>query len=249
MTQRDILRITQEQLAIDMNCTQDDLMCVKQPFIFTEAKDNPGRRPFPRDERHFSMITMGNATIVSATPDVLDIVKPMLEGKTRDEGFSMPFVHGHGISFLPDLKAINHVGKPEGFDFEIVERDNIPALYEIKGFNNAIQYDVNHPRPDVLAWLAKKNGMVVGMAGCSADSATMWQIGIDVLPEHRGCNLAAYLVTQLTREIFSREYVAYYTTSISNIASQRVAHRSGYSPAWATVWKGRFDGFETAPSC
>lgn len=28
-------------------------------------------------------------------------------------------------------------------------------------------------------------GELIGLAGCSADCETMWQIGIDVLPEYR----------------------------------------------------------------
>ena len=247
MTQQDIFQTAQEQLAIDLNCSTADLISEKDTFIFTEAKNNPGRRSFPRDERHFEMATIGHATVITTTPDILHIIKPMLDGKSRDEGFAMPFVYYHTLVHLPDLKALKPISPPVGFDYEIVERDNIPALYEIKGFENAIGYDINHPRPDMQAWLAKKDGKIVGMAGCSADCARMWQVGIDVLPDYRNHNLAVYLVTQLTLEILSRGYVPYYSTSVSNIASQRVAYRSGYAPVWTCAYKGKFDGFETAP--
>ena len=247
MTQKEMLQIVQQQLAVDLNCSTGDLMCDSSRFIFTEAKDNPGRRPFPREKRHFEMATMGRSVVVSATPDILDIVKPMLEGKTRDEGFSMPFVYGHTICYLPDLKTIKEPNPPEGFDYEMIEQDGMPALYAVKGFNNAIQYDIHRPRPDVLVWLAKKDGIIVGMAGASADCAKMWQIGIDVLPEYRSHGLAVFLVTRLAVEILNRGYVPYYSTSESNIASQRVAFRSGFFPAWACTYKGKFDGFETAP--
>jgi len=30
------------------------------------SRDNPGRRPFPRSERHFEMLTMGYAVVVSS---------------------------------------------------------------------------------------------------------------------------------------------------------------------------------------
>lgn len=248
MTQKDILRIAQEQFATDLNCAPEDFMNGQDPFIFAQAKDNPGRRPFPRGEQHFEMMTMGRATIVSATPDVLEIVKPMLEGKNRDDAFSMPFVFGHTLGYLPDLKALSPISLPDGFEWEMIERENIPALYDVKGFNNAIQYNANHPRPDVLACLAKKDGDIVGMTGASIDCPRMWQIGIDVMPEYRNRNLAAFLVTQLSLEILSRGYVPYYCTGVSNVASQRVAHRSGYATAWACAYKGKFDGFETAPT-
>jgi len=248
MTQKDILQIVQKQLAIDLNCSPNDLMNTKDNFIFTEVKNNPGRRPFPRGERHFEMATMGRATVISATPDILEVVKPMLEDKNRDEGFSMPFVYGHTLAYVPDLKVIKSITPSEGFEFQMVEQEKIPALYTHKGFNNAIGYEINRPRPDVLVWLAKKDGVIVGMTGASADCAKMWQVGIDVLPEYRSRNLAAYLVTQLTFEILNRGYVPYYCTGVSNIASQRVAHRSGYTPVWACAYKGKFDGVETAPT-
>jgi len=116
------------------------------------------------------------------------------------------------------------------------------SIYKFEGFRNALQYDANHPRPDILVILAKKDDLVVGMAGASEDCSRMWQIGIDVLSEYRNHGLAAYLVNRLTFEILNRGYVPHYGTSPSNIASQRVAHRVGYCPAWVDVFKGRFDG-------
>ena len=238
MTQKGILQTAQEQLATDLNCSPEDLMNEKDTFVFTEVKNNPGRRPFPRDERHFEMATMGRAIVITATPDILHIIKPMLDGKSRDEAFAMPFVYSHTLAYLPDLKSLKPITPPEGFEYEMVEQDGIPVLYAAKGFENAIQYDTNRPRPDTLVWLAKKDGKIVGMSGASIDCAKMWQVGIDILPGYRNNNLAAYLVTQLTLEILNRGYVPYYCTSVSNVASQRVAHRSGYAPAWACAFKG-----------
>lgn len=248
MTKHEMLRIVQSQLATDLNCTSDDLNGEKDSFVFIEARDNHDRRPFPRSEQHFEMMSMGKSIVVSASLEILGIVKPELSGISRDEAFSMLFVYGHSLYYLPDLEGINPIVPPDGFAYETVEQDNIPALYQFEGFSNAVQYDVNHPRPDVLAVLAKKDGRIVGMAGASADCAKMWQIGMDVLPEHRNNGLAAYLVNRLTLEILERGYIPYYGTSSANIASQRVAHRSGYYPAWVCAYKGKFDGLECLPT-
>lgn len=194
------------------------------------------------------MLSMGKSIVVSASPDILDIVKPLLYGKDRDEAFSMPFVYGHSLYYLPDLAHIKPLDSPDGFVYETVEQYDIPALYQYEGFCNAIQYNTNHPRPDVLAALAKKGGHIVGMAGASNDCAMMWQVGMDVLPEYRNYGLAAYLVNRLTLEILNRGYVPYYGTASSNIASQRVAHRAGYCPAWVCAYKGKFDGLELSPT-
>jgi len=34
-----------------------------------------------------------------------------------------------------------------------------------------------------------------------------------------------------------------------NIASQRVAHRAGYCPAWVCAYKGKYEGLELMPTC
>jgi predicted GNAT family acetyltransferase len=95
-----------------------------------------------------------------------------------------------------------------------------------------------------LVALAEYEGQIVGMAGASADCALMWQVGMDVLPEHRHHGLGAYLVNWLTLEILKRDYVPYYGTSSSNLASQRVAHRAGFSPAWVSTYEGRFEEYD-----
>ena len=248
MTKHEMISAVQSQLAIDLNCTADDLNGEKDSFIFTEAKNNPDRRPFPRGIQHFEMLSMGNAIVVSATPAILYAVKPMLSGKNRDEAFEMPFIYGHSLYYLPDLDLIKPLAAPAGFLYDMDEADCIQTLYQFEGFHNALQYDSGHPRPDVLVTLAKKDGKITGMAGASADCARMWQIGMDVLPEYRNNGIAAYLVNWLTLEIMKRGMVPYYGTASSNIASQRVAHRAGYCPSWICAYKGKFDGFELLPT-
>ncbi|HML48094.1 MAG TPA: GNAT family N-acetyltransferase [Clostridia bacterium] len=248
MTQREMAGHVRAQLAVDLNCTQEDMAGEKDGLVFVEAAENPGRRPFPRREHHFEMLTMGQSIVVSATPVLLERVRPQLMGLYRDDAFAVPFVYGHSLYYLPELPVRRSVPKPEGFAFALAEREDIPALYALEGFHNALGYDIHHPRPDVLATLAMREGRVVGVAGASADCGMMWQVGIDVLPECRGFGLASYLVWELTREVLERGKIPYYGTASSNIASQRVAHRAGYLPAWVCAYRGRFDDLELLPT-
>ena len=146
------------------------------------------------------------------------------------------------------MAHIKPLDSPDGFVYEIVEKKDIPPIYQFEGFRNALGYDINHPRPDMLAVVAKTGGNIVGIAGTSADCEKMWQVGMDVLPDYRNRGLAAYLVNRLTLEIIEREFVPYYGTSSANIASQRVAHRAGYYPAWCCAYKGKFSGFDLSPT-
>lgn len=86
--------------------------------------------------------------------------------------------------------------------------------------------------PDMLGVAALKDGEILGMAGASADSPYLWQIGINVLPQARGQGVAAMLVGLLRNDVLAAGRLPYYGTSISHLESQRVALRAGFLPAW-----------------
>ena len=241
---QNIQSAVRRQLAIDLNCSADDFD--REGFVFCEAEENPGRRPFPRGKPHFEMLTMGGAVIVSATADILPYLRERLYGQSRDDAFSMPFVFGCGAYFLPDhphpLPPVRDVS------FSLVERPDISGYYALDGFRNVFQYEVNDPRPDVLLMTAKKGERIVGMAGASADCETLWQIGVDVLPGYRHLGIAAVLTNRLAIEILERGKIPYYGTASSNVASQRVAHRAGFRLAWVCAYRGVFGGLMTAPT-
>jgi MFS family permease len=60
-------------------------------------------------------------------------------------------------------------------------------------------------------------------------------------PGYRNNGLAAYLVNALTVEILNRDIVPCYGTTSSNIASQKEAHRAGFTPAWMCDHRVRFE--------
>ncbi len=73
------------------------------------------------------------------------------------------------------------------------------------------------------------------MAGASADSPLFWQIGINVDFQARGLHVGSTLVRLLAQDIIAHGAVPYYGTSMSHIASQRVAHRAGFAVTWAEL--------------
>jgi GNAT superfamily N-acetyltransferase len=242
MTNREMLDVVRRQLATDLNCSVNDLSGTKDSLVFVEAKDNPGRTPYRRGPQHFDMLTMGSSIVVSATPARLEYAKEQLAGKGRDDAFTMPFIRGHSIWYLPDLDSLKPLSAPEGFAYETVETDDVPRLREVKGFNNALQYDVSHPIQNVLVKIAKRGSSIAAMAGAVVYSAKTWAIGIDVLPEYRSRGLAAYMVNALAIDVLNRGIVPCFGTTSSNLASQRVAHRAGFMPAWMCDHRVRFEG-------
>ena len=68
-----------------------------------------------------------------------------------------------------------------------------------------------------------------------ADCDTMWQIGVDVLPEYRRKGVAGALTSRLALEIIKRGKVPFYCCAWSNIKSAGNAIKSGFRPAWAEL--------------
>ena len=84
----------------------------------------------------------------------------------------------------------------------------------------------------VGAWV---DGALAGLAGCSADCESMWQIGVDVLPEYRKKGVASALTSRLALEIMQRGKVPFYCSAWSNLPSVRNAVKSGFIPAWVEL--------------
>ena len=117
-------------------------------------------------------------------------------------------------------------------DFTIV-RYNQATIQQFRGddrFGDAFGFCED--APDMLGVAALKNDRILGMAGASADSPYLWQIGINVLEEARGQGIAAMLVSLLRNDVLAAGRLPFYGTSVSHLASQRVALRAGFLPSW-----------------
>ena len=136
-------------------------------------------------------------------------VKKKFKNKSTYDIMTSKLVYGVNPYYLPDTIKINPV-RNENYKFEIIDKD-IQSLYKYKEFPNALQYDYDSKRPEVLAAVAFDDAKVIGIACASADSKVMWQIGVDVLPKYRGREIAVKLVNMLTSEILNNyEAIPYY---------------------------------------
>lgn len=235
MNKQEMMTIVYSQLAIDYNCKPEDFN--RDGVIFTIAEKQNGRREMPFITPRLEIITMGKSAIVNVSKNMMSFAKRKFEGKSSYDILNSKFVYGVNPYYLPDVENIKAI-ENNSFRFELIY-DNIQLLYSNKDFHNALQYDADSKRPEVLAVIAYDENKIVGIACASADSKTMWQIGVDVLPEYRGNGIAVKLVNMLTIETLNRGIVPYYTTDCANINSQKVAIKSGYIPAWSHCFKTR----------
>lgn len=65
---------------------------------------------------------------------------------------------------------------------------------------------------------------------------TMYQIGVDVLPEYRRKGIAASLTSRLAMEILKLGKAPFYCAAWSNLPSVRNAIKCGFRPAWVELF-------------
>ena len=236
--------ILYKQLALDFNCTLDDITSPK--ITLTVPALNKGRRAYSKEPPFFRMLTTGSNAVIAAHPDLHpflgEFIKDKLgfwlfEQKNFFEIQTELIKHGKRLynlhhMYLPKAKLMNV--KPD-FEVKWFEKDDIAQFYGDKRFPHALCESYTPETPDMLAVCAVIDGELGGMAGCSADSKTMWQRGIDVLPEYRIRGIGKTLVALLRDEIFKRGAIPFYGTSSSNINSQNVAAACGFYPAWVEI--------------
>ena len=116
----------------------------------------------------------------------------------------------------------------------IVKKMNMSVKEVFERFGEAFLF--RELPKDEMGVGAYRDGVLLGMAGATNDSDSMWQIGINVMPEAEGLGIGSMLVAVLKNEILKRGKLPFYGTSMSHIASQRVALGAGFVPMWAELY-------------
>ena len=119
-----------------------------------------------------------------------------------------------------------------GYELRLLTAEDFAPLYTPQWSNALCE---KRKELDVLGIGAYDGEKLVGLAGCSTDCESMWQIGVDVLPEYRRRGIASAVTGRLAAEIMARGKVPFYCCAWSNVASARNAIRAGFRPAWVEL--------------
>ena len=242
MTQKELFTIAVAQSAIDLNCRPEDLTSGKK--VVVESKPHPKARAYLKLPFSCNLVSYGGGVVASLSPEIREIVTDYMEKYPVEHLFETPNLHAlddalapHGLRscfmaeyFLPDLSALRPL--PCQYELRILEPADFKNLY-LPQWSNALSD--KRPHLDVLGVGAYDGDTLIGFAGCSADCDTMWQIGIDVLPDYRRQGIASALTARLALECLERGKVPFYCAAWSNIPSVRNAIRAGFRPAWVEL--------------
>lgn len=229
------------QFALDYCCTEEEAGDDCNHFTVWQPKD--GQRGF--DNSNFLKIAvLGGKLLVTGDEAVVAELHRKI-GRFRGAWF----MDAGALSNLDRLLApygyqikqahVFYIAEKEtpvctdGWEIRWYSRAEIPQFEADKRFEEAFAFC--DTAPDVLGVAAIRDGEILGMAGASADSPALWQIGINTAESAAGRGVGSMLVGLMKNEVLRRGILPYYGTAMSHIASQRVALNAGFLPAWAEL--------------
>ena len=221
-----------EYLAQAFFCTTEVLEESNTTFTVNTLSNRP----------YIKIMAFNKCVIVNTSQPIYLKVKSELKGKSRDEIFEFPFIYGQTIHYIPDIERIKRLQLSDEYSYELLKGKDIEELRGIKGFDNSLAFDCNGKVLTKIVFLAKKDNEIIGLAGASAETEKLWEVGIDVKPEYRKGGLGTELVSNLTVDIIEQGIIPFYSASVTNIGSQMVANRSGYIPYWIDTYGNILDG-------
>ena len=244
MTTYEMLLAAAKQSAVDCCCRFEDFFSGR--ITFSESVPSGREKRFLKLPHILDIVSYGRSAVVTGTKEVLEAVKPLVESTETIRLFETPTIYlindalrpfGAAVCFmadywLPDIQALSAFESRCKFEIRVLTPDMFRDLY-LPEWNHALSFE--RRELDMLAVGAFDGDDLVGLAGCSADCDSMWQIGVDVIPHYRRRGVASALTNRLAKECIDRDIVPFYCRAWSNVASGRNAIRSGFVPAWCEI--------------
>ncbi len=238
-TNEQIRYIAMEQSAVDIGCRAEDFD--KTEPVIVDGVIGQGARVYYREPIGCNFVTYGNNVVASVKPELREIVGEYVKRSEFYYLMATPdilwlteqiaplnyAIRHMAYYFLPDVNKVSRLSCP--YELRLLYPEDFSELY-LPEWSNAICE--KRRELDMLAYGAYDGDRLIGLAGCSADCESMWQIGIDVLPEYRRKGVAAALTSNLAAEVLERGRVPFYCCAWANIPSAKNAIKSGFAPAW-----------------
>ena len=242
MTQREIWETALAQSAVDLSCAPGDLTAEENRVVLSRASE--GARRYLELPFDCNLASYGGNIVASVRPGLEEAVEGYINRYPAVHCFETPNLHvlsrllePHGLQicfmaeyFLPELEGLKALPCP--WETRLLGPEEFQTLYRPEWSNALCE---KRRQLDVLGVGAYVDGELAGLAACSADCETMWQIGVDVRPVFRRRGAAPALTSRLALEILERGKVPFYCAAWSNIRSVRNAIRSGFRPAWVEM--------------
>ena len=234
-----INQLLTEQFATDYGCSVRDF-CTKETLV-TELHPN-GQVRKRKEPGILSILSYRGKLVIAAAPELMDWSRSVLakhcsaewcfeagtlisvDRKLQEYGYEIDQAH---LFFTPrftipaPVHSVRFLHSAEIAELEDDERIDEAFLFEdyIEDVLGAAIYD------DAETLLA--------VAGATANSERMWEMGVNSFAEGKGYAISA--LSALTQEILNQGKVPYSGTALSHIASQTVSLRAGLVPTFCEL--------------
>ena len=231
-----------QQSGYDCNCQAEDFLAEQN--IVTLSKTHPQARKYLPLPFECDLVSYGHNIVAQVSDRTRNVVEEYISRYDVHRCFETPYIHVlnelltpfdlkvcfMAEYFLPDVTMLEALAC--GYELRTLQKSALEELYT-EQWSNCLTF---HDRErDVMAVGAYDGGRLIGLAGCSADCESMYQIGIDVLPAYRRKGVASAVTSRLALEILALGKVPFYCAAWSNIGSVRNAIKSGFRPAWVEL--------------
>ena len=245
MTNAEVLKTVLQQSAINCCCEPEDFFATENIVRVSQSRE--GLPAYFEGPQICDLVSYGSNVVACCTEELAEPVAAWLESLDAvHDAFETPELYKlnellatadaraqyQAEYFLPDVDAVFGTEHECPYELRVLGPKDFRGLY-LPAWSNALCD--KRPQLDVLGVGAYDGDTLVGLAGCSADCAYMWQIGIDVLPAYRRQGIAAALTNRIARETFARGKVPFYCAAWANVRSVRNALTSGFKPAWVEL--------------
>lgn len=248
----DFKRIFFNQLSVDYNLSVEDILSAENKYTVNNKLN--GRSAYEWDDTALLKICVVNNKFIMCSycekllerlKNTFDNVNPgflgsfyhleILNGILKDYNEKICDIHHY---YLPKIR----VDIPTKLKVKILDEKELLNFKGDDRFKNALEF--SKKRPDMLGVGLYKDNELTALAAASRDSDTMWQIGINVLPDfkHTGAGTAA--VNILKEEIIKKGILPFYGTVESHIASSKIALKCGFEPVFWRLYTEKIRSHE-----
>jgi len=238
----EILKIAMEQSAVDLGAEASDFE--KSESVVVISRRSAKARRYLQLPFSCQLVSYGSNTVASVSPEFRETAEAYLRSYPTEHQFETPHLHvlnealmekGQKICFmaeyfLPDLASLRPL--PCRYELRLLKAEDFSDLY-LPQWSNALCRE--RKELDVLGVGAYEGERLIGLAAASADCDTMWQIGVDVLPNFRRRGVASAVTSRLALQILERGRVPFYCAAWCNLKSVGNAIRCGFRPAWVEM--------------
>ncbi len=239
MTKEEIKQILEEQLALDYDCSVEEIQSSNN--IFRTWKRNEGARYIGDEDCMLKIAVYREKLLVMADDKILDWCKQTFENTTGTwlaEPESLIKIHEKLGEYGQRLADTHHHYLPalyapkieKRYEVKWYEQEEIKRFEGDNRFWEALLFDES--TPDMLAICAMEGDAILGMASVTRDCEKLWQMGVNVTEEGKGNGIGGYVASLLKEELLERGIVPFYATVESHIKSQKVAFQAGFEPVF-----------------